>query len=54
MEYIAKAYQALTDPTARENYEKYGHPDGRQVKQSVMVNALWLALFVTWNSLTLL
>ncbi|KAG5006355.1 hypothetical protein JHK82_024316 [Glycine max] len=30
VEYIAKAYQALTDPTARENYEKYGHPDGRQ------------------------
>lgn len=31
VEYIAKAYQALTDPIARENYEKYGHPDGRQV-----------------------
>ncbi|RDX70315.1 DnaJ protein ERDJ2A [Mucuna pruriens] len=30
VEYIAKAYQALTDPIARENYEKYGHPDGRQ------------------------
>ena len=30
VEYIAKAYQALTDPAARENYEKYGHPDGRQ------------------------
>ncbi|XP_061361280.1 dnaJ protein ERDJ2A isoform X2 [Gastrolobium bilobum] len=30
VEYIAKAYQALTDATARENYEKYGHPDGRQ------------------------
>ncbi|CAL0304831.1 unnamed protein product [Lupinus luteus] len=30
IEYIAKAYQALTDPIARENYEKYGHPDGRQ------------------------
>jgi hypothetical protein len=31
VEHIAKAYQALTDPIARENYEKYGHPDGRQV-----------------------
>ncbi|KAI9114027.1 hypothetical protein K1719_015278 [Acacia pycnantha] len=30
VEYITKAYQALTDPIARENYEKYGHPDGRQ------------------------
>ncbi|KAL9237354.1 hypothetical protein vseg_011913 [Gypsophila vaccaria] len=30
VEYIAKAYQALTDPVSRENYEKYGHPDGRQ------------------------
>ena len=31
MEFISKAYQALTDPISRENYEKYGHPDGRQV-----------------------
>jgi DnaJ-class molecular chaperone len=31
IEYISKAYQALTDPISRENYEKYGHPDGRQV-----------------------
>jgi len=30
VEYISKAYQALTDPLSRENYEKYGHPDGRQ------------------------
>lgn len=28
--YISKAYQALTDPISRENFEKYGHPDGRQ------------------------
>uniref|UniRef100_A0A7S1G1I9 J domain-containing protein n=1 Tax=Corethron hystrix TaxID=216773 RepID=A0A7S1G1I9_9STRA len=27
---IAKAYEALTDPTAKENYEKYGNPDGKQ------------------------
>lgn len=31
VESIAKAYQALTDPLSRENFEKYGHPDGRQV-----------------------
>jgi preprotein translocase subunit Sec63 len=33
VEYISKAYQALTDPVSRENYEKYGHPDGRQVNE---------------------
>jgi translocation protein SEC63 len=27
---VAKAYEALTDETARENYEKYGNPDGKQ------------------------
>ena len=31
VEYISKAYQALTDPTSRKNYKKYGHPDGQQV-----------------------
>ncbi|PFH33313.1 DnaJ family Sec63 protein [Besnoitia besnoiti] len=25
---VAKAYQSLTDPTAKANYEKYGNPDG--------------------------
>ncbi|XP_060201290.1 dnaJ protein ERDJ2-like [Lycium barbarum] len=30
VEFISKAYQALTDPVSRENFEKYGHPDGRQ------------------------
>ncbi|KAG0597531.1 hypothetical protein M758_12G002400 [Ceratodon purpureus] len=33
VDYISKAYQALTDKVARENYEKYGHPDGRQGMQ---------------------
>uniref|UniRef100_A0A0E0KNV8 J domain-containing protein n=1 Tax=Oryza punctata TaxID=4537 RepID=A0A0E0KNV8_ORYPU len=33
VEFISKAYQALTDPVSRENYEKYGHPDGRQGMQ---------------------
>eukprot|EP01029_Cantina_marsupialis_P015026 TRINITY_DN328_c5_g1_i1.p1 TRINITY_DN328_c5_g1~~TRINITY_DN328_c5_g1_i1.p1 ORF type:complete len:652 (+),score=243.67 TRINITY_DN328_c5_g1_i1:59-2014(+) len=27
---ISKAYETLTDPVARDNYEKYGNPDGRQ------------------------
>lgn len=30
-EHITKAYSALTDPKARENWEKFGHPDGNQV-----------------------
>ncbi|XP_071701745.1 dnaJ protein ERDJ2A-like [Rutidosis leptorrhynchoides] len=30
VDFISKAYQALTDPISRENFEKYGHPDGRQ------------------------
>jgi translocation protein SEC63 len=27
---IAKAYESLTDETSKENYEKYGNPDGKQ------------------------
>ena len=27
---LAKAYDSLTDETARENYKKYGNPDGKQ------------------------
>jgi len=27
---VAKAYEALTDPDAMENYKKYGNPDGKQ------------------------
>jgi translocation protein SEC63 len=27
---VSKAYEALTDETAKENYEKYGNPDGKQ------------------------
>ena len=29
---IAKAYEALTDETAKANWEKYGNPDGKQVR----------------------
>jgi len=27
---VSKAYESLTDPTARENFEKHGNPDGKQ------------------------
>jgi len=27
---VAKAYEALTDPVAKDNWEKYGNPDGKQ------------------------
>jgi len=30
---ISKAHDVLTDDDARENYEKYGNPDGRQAMQ---------------------
>ncbi len=30
---IAKAHEALTDDVARDNWEKYGNPDGRQALQ---------------------
>ena len=29
-EYITKAYRALTDDVSRENFKKFGHPDGQQ------------------------
>lgn len=31
VDFISKAYQALTDPESRANWEKWGHPDGKQV-----------------------
>jgi translocation protein SEC63 len=30
---IAKAYEALTDEVSKENYEKYGNPDGKQAME---------------------
>ncbi|KAJ2854145.1 secretory subunit, partial [Coemansia asiatica] len=29
---LSRAHKALTDPVARENYEKYGNPDGMQTQ----------------------
>lgn len=37
---VAKAYETLTDPTAKENWEQYGNPDG---KQSFAVSVWWLS-----------
>jgi preprotein translocase subunit Sec63 len=31
---VAKAYQALTDETAKENYEKYGNPAWKAIHGS--------------------
>ena len=40
---IAKAYEALTDPAARENYEKFGNPDGRQALEVSIGLPRWMA-----------
>eukprot|EP00040_Diaphanoeca_grandis_P010057 m.51504 g.51504 ORF g.51504 m.51504 type:complete len:763 (-) comp21457_c0_seq1:316-2604(-) len=39
---IHKAYEALTDPTTRENWEKYGNPDGRQVAEFGIALPAWI------------
>jgi len=39
---IAKAYESLTDPTAKENYEKYGNPDGKQSLEVSIGLPAWL------------
>ena len=41
-EYITKAYQALTDETARANYEKFGHPDGQQATDVGIALPEWI------------
>lgn len=52
VEYISKAYQALTDPISRENFEKYGHPDGRQAMfRSLLIQPFAFSIyFCSWNS----
>ena len=40
---IAKAYEALTDETAKENYRLYGNPDGRQALEVGVGLPPWLA-----------
>ncbi|BDA43749.1 Translocation protein SEC63 homolog [Coccomyxa sp. Obi] len=41
-ESITKAYRALTDDVARENYEKYGHPDGPQALNMGVALPEWI------------
>ena len=54
MDYISKAYQALTDPVSRENFEKYGHPDGRQVIECYYhgeENVKWFQVYLKFEFL---
>ncbi|KAH9262293.1 hypothetical protein BASA82_000650 [Batrachochytrium salamandrivorans] len=39
---VAKAYEALTDPVAKENFERYGNPDGRQALEMSIGLPKWL------------
>ncbi|KAF8655190.1 hypothetical protein AX16_003222 [Volvariella volvacea WC 439] len=39
---ITKAYKALTDDTIRENWERYGHPDGRQETSAGIALPKWI------------
>lgn len=39
---IAKAYEALTDEAARENYMKFGNPDGKQSLEVSIGLPVWL------------
>ena len=34
---VAKAYEALVDEIGKENYKKYGHPDGKQSPKQVLI-----------------
>lgn len=39
---VQKAYAALTDEVSRENYIKYGHPDGRQAMSMGIALPEWV------------
>ena len=41
-ELITPAYKTLTDDAARENYEKYGHPDGKQAPKLGVALPQWM------------
>jgi translocation protein SEC63 len=49
--YVAKAYKALTDEVSRENYKKYGHPDGPQAMSGQSVLLLVVLVLLWFNSL---
>jgi translocation protein SEC63 len=40
-EKVTKAYKALTDQAAKENFIKYGHPDGRQAMEISVALPEW-------------
>lgn len=40
-EKVAKAYKALTDEAAKENFIKFGHPDGRQAMEISVALPEW-------------
>jgi len=39
---VAKAYEALTDPVAKDNFEKFGNPDGKQSLEVSIGLPSWL------------
>lgn len=39
---IAKAYEALTDDVSKENWEKYGNPDGPQTATFGIALPAWI------------
>lgn len=39
---VKKGYEALTDPVAKENWEKYGNPDGKQSLEVSIGLPTWL------------
>ncbi|KND05036.1 uncharacterized protein SPPG_00716 [Spizellomyces punctatus DAOM BR117] len=39
---ISKAYKTLTDPEARQNWDEWGHPDGKQSFQLGLALPRWL------------
>ncbi|GAX76583.1 hypothetical protein CEUSTIGMA_g4029.t1 [Chlamydomonas eustigma] len=41
-EFITKAYEALTDEVSRQNFEKYGHPDGPQAMNIGIALPEWI------------
>ena len=50
---IAKAYEALTDPTAKANWEKYGNPDGKQSLE-VSIGLPTFLLDAGWRNIILM
>eukprot|EP00611_Tribonema_gayanum_P017928 TRINITY_DN3090_c0_g2_i1.p1 TRINITY_DN3090_c0_g2~~TRINITY_DN3090_c0_g2_i1.p1 ORF type:complete len:649 (-),score=300.82 TRINITY_DN3090_c0_g2_i1:64-2010(-) len=51
---IARAYQALTDPKSKENWEKYGNPDGKQSMAVSIALPTWLLDKAHHNSILIL